>query len=284
MTTMTTPSARVPILTYHGRNVFGSAYANNDHVALASDLQTITARGWRIAPLTDVVDAFLAGRVPRDTLCLTFDDGTDYDVRALDDPDHGLQPGLLNLLAAFQARHPGAQPGLRGTAFVIASPDARHAMDVECVHGRGWMGETWWKDAVDGGLMDIGNHSWDHNHEAVPVVAQRNQQKGNFHCIDSEADAEAQIRQAHAYIAARAPCAANDLFCYPYGHVAPYLRDTYLPAQAASAKPFVRAAFGTDAGCLTPTSDRWNLPRYVCGWHWKSPGELGALLDAARAG
>ncbi len=277
-------SPRVPILTYHGRNVFGADYARNDHVALRSDLETITARGWRIAPLTEVVDTFLAGNVMRDTLCLTFDDGTDYDVRALDDPEHGPQPGLLNVMADFQRAHPGAQPGLRATAFVIASPDARHAMDVMCVHGRGWMSEAWWKDAVAGGLIDIGNHSWDHNHEAVPVVAQRNQEKGNFFCIDTEADADAQIRRAHAYIAARAPCAANALFCYPYGHVSAYLRDTYLPVQAASGAPFVRAAFGTDAGYLSAESDRWNLPRFVCGWHWTSPEALGAILDAARAG
>lgn len=274
---------RVPILTYHGRNVFGADYAKNDHVALASDLETLTARGWRIAPLTEVVDAFLAGRVPADTACLTFDDGTDYDVRALDDPEHGLQPGLLNILAAFRQKHPGAQPALRATAFVIASPEARHAMDVQCVHGRGWMGEAWWGEVVAGGLMDIGNHSWDHNHEAVPVVAQRDQQKGNFHCIDTEADADAQIRRAHAYIAARAQCAANDLFCYPFGHVAEFLRTQYFPAQAADKVPFVRAALGTDAGYLTTGSDRWNLPRFVCGWHWKSPAELGAILDAARA-
>jgi peptidoglycan/xylan/chitin deacetylase (PgdA/CDA1 family) len=270
--------AHVPILTYHGRNVFGNAYANNDHVALASDLETLTRLGWRVARLSTVVDAYLTGRVPTKTVCLTFDDGTDYDVFDLEDPEHGLQIGFLNILKRFQARFPGAQPELNATSFVIASPKARHAMDVHCVHDKGWMNETWWPTAAASGLLDIANHSWDHNHEVVPVVAQRHQQKGNFYCIDNFDDAEAQIRAAHHYIAMRAPNPAADLFCYPYGHVTPYLRDEYLPAQLLSAQPIARAAFGTDAGFMQADSPRWNLPRLVCGWHWKSPAELEALL------
>jgi len=27
-------------------------------------------------------------------------------------------------------------------------------------------------------------------------------------------------------------------------------------------------------------SDRWALPRSVCRWHWKTPDELEALLEA----
>jgi hypothetical protein len=29
------------------------------------------------------------------------------------------------------------------------------------------------------------------------------------------------------------------------------------------------------------TSDRWNLPRYICGWHWRSPEALRAILESA---
>jgi hypothetical protein len=38
------------------------------------------------------------------------------------------------------------------------------------------------------------------------------------------------------------------------------------------------AAFGDGATPVTPASDRWNLPRYICGWHWKKPDELRAIL------
>lgn len=277
-------AALVPILTYHARNVYGASYEKNDHVALASDLVTLTELGWRVERLSSVVDAFLSGQVPRKTVCLTFDDGTDYDFRELNDPQYGPQPGFLGVFRQFQARFPGAQPTLHATSFVIASPEARQAMDTHCVYGRGWMGDGWWQEALASGMMGIGNHSWDHNHEVVPVVAQRNQEKGNFFCIDTFDDAEAQIRRAHAYIAERAPNAAVDLFCYPYGHVPPYLRDTYLPTQGRSFAPIVRAAFGTEAGFLGAASDRWNLPRLVCGWHWKSPKDLQQWLAKAESG
>lgn len=281
---MVSMAPQVPILTYHARNVYGNAYANNDHVALASDLETLTRNGWRIDRLSAVIDAFLSGKLPEKTVCLTFDDGTDYDVFELVDPVHGLQPGFLEILKRFQTRFPGAQPALHATSFVIASPEARLAMDKHCVHDRRWMNDHWWAGAVASGLIGIGNHSWDHNHEVVPIVAQRNQEKGNFYCIDTFEDAEKQVRQAHDFIAARAPNAALDLFCYPYGHVAPYLRDVYFPAQANSANRIVRAALGTDEGFLHAGSDRWNLPRLVCGWHWKSPDSLEQWLLKAESG
>jgi hypothetical protein len=30
---------------------------------------------------------------------------------------------------------------------------------------------------------------------------------------------------------------------------------------------------------MNAASDRWKLPRYVCGWHWKSPQELTSILS-----
>ena len=46
---------RVPVLTYHSMNVDGRDYANNDHVALAADLEWLHARAWQIVPLRAVV-------------------------------------------------------------------------------------------------------------------------------------------------------------------------------------------------------------------------------------
>ena len=181
----------------------------------------------------------------------------------------------------FATKNPNTQLHLHATSFVIASPNARAAMDRACVFDRGWMNESWWPEAVATGLVGIANHSWDHNHECMDRVAQRNQEKGNFFCIDTQADADAQIRDAARYIVTRAPNPSAGLFGYPYGHVNDFLRKDYLPSQAASDEPFVNAAFSTDAGCITRDSDRWNLPRYVCGWHWKSSAELQAILLAA---
>ncbi len=270
----------VPVLTYHARNIVGNNYADNDHVAFASDLELITGLGWKIVPLHRVVDAFLGGAVSlgEKALALTFDDATDFDFRDLPYPTAGPQRSMLNIMRDFAAAHPGAQPDLHATSFAIASPAAREAMDRICILGHGWMSDSWWPDAVASGLIGIANHSWDHTHTAVERVAQRNQEKGNFFCIDNEADADAQIREAARFIECRAPSPSVALFGYPYGEVNEFLSRDYLPRQAASETPFVKAAFSTNAGRMSATSDRWNLPRYVCGWHWKSSDDLARLL------
>lgn len=270
----------VPILTYHARNIYGNDYANNDHVALASDLELISALGWQIAPLYRIVDTYLgdASPLPEKTLALTFDDATDFDFHDLPHPTAGRQRSMLNIMRDFALKQPGVQPELHATSFAIASPVARADMDRVCILGRAWMNDAWWPDAVASGLMGIANHSWDHTHEAVDRVAQRNQEKGNFFCIDNEADADVQIRDSARFIEARAPSPSVALFGYPYGHVNEYLSREYLPRQATSSAPFVKAAFGTDAGKIHSASNRWNLPRFVCGWHWKSGDELARLL------
>lgn len=273
----------IPVLTYHALNITGNDYANNDHVAFASDLELITRLGWRVQPLHKIVETlFVRDETPPDkTLAISFDDATDFDYADLPHPTAGMQRSMLNIMRDFQAKYPDAQPHLHATSFVIASPDARQAMDREYVWNKSWITERWWADAVATGLMGIANHSWDHNHVCVDRVAQHSQEKGNFFCIDSIEDANAQIREAARYIAQRAPNASVALFGYPYGHVNEFLSGDYLPRQAGSENPFVNAAFGTDAGYVTPGSNRWNLPRFVCGWHWKSSEELEKLLSGA---
>ena len=54
------------------------------------------------------------------------------------------------------------------------------------------------------------------------------------------------------------------------------LRD-YLPNRTAEHR--LRAAFGTDPRPVGFDSDRWNLPRFVCGAHWRSPDALVRLLE-----
>lgn len=271
---------RIPVLTYHALNIAGNDYANNDHVAFAADLELITERGWHVAPLHRIVDELLGATntLPAKTIAISFDDATDFDFHDLAHPEHGLQRSMLNIMRDFAARHPGAQPDLHATSFVIASPEARATMARLRVFDRQWMNDNWWAAAVASGLMGIANHSWDHTNEVLEVVAQRNQEKGNFFCIDTEGDADAQIRRAAEFIAGKAPNASASLFGYPYGHVNRYLPCEYFPRQARADTPFVQAAFGTGAGFITRGSDRWNLPRFVCGWHWKSADQLAAIL------
>ena len=271
---------RVPVLTYHSINIGGNDYANNDHVALAADLRLIHRKGMRIVPLARVVDVLL-GEAPasdvENAVALTFDDGSWFDWHDLDHPSCGPQRGFAGILRDFIAET-GAPA--HATSFVIVSPDARAVLDRTCLVGRGWWDDTWWRDAQREGLIAIESHSWDHNHDTLPRTARLDPRKGTFHAIDSHADADAEIRQAADWLDAHLQPHRASLFAYPYGETNDYLAGEYLPRHAREHR--VRATFGTGASFVESNSERWNLPRFVCGPHWRSTGELERLLDATR--
>lgn len=273
----------IPILTYHALRIESRDYHLNDHIALREDLRLLTALGWRIIPALEVVRLLTepSAAWPEKCVAITLDDGTNFDYEDLLHPQFGQQRGMLNILRDFAADFPGAQADLHATSFVIASKAARETMDRCCIVGRGWMSDHWWQPAVASGLMHIANHSWDHCHDSLAQIAQREQRKGTFVGIDNQSDADAQIKAAAAAIAKVAPNPGVELFAYPYGHANPYLLDQYLPQQAESASPFVQAAFSTEPGPVMRTSGRWWIPRYVCGHHWKSPEQLQAILREA---
>jgi hypothetical protein len=270
---------RVPVLTYHAANVAGGDYAGNDHVALAADLAMLARDGWRIVPLRWVAEQRL-GRAARDLrrcVALSADDGTRLDVDDVDWPGVGPQRGFLGLLHDAAAAHPALAPHL--TSFVIADPAARAVLDRDCLPGLGWMGEAWWATAAASGRIDIGCHSWDHNHAALPAPGAGGMARGDFFQVDDAVRARAQVDRAVEYIDARIAPARCALFAYPYGHAGDYLRGEYLPAHGP--RLGLLAAFGVQGEPVHDDSDPWHLPRYVCGWHWKSPGELRALLAEA---
>ncbi|HMM57626.1 MAG: hypothetical protein DYH18_07765 [Xanthomonadales bacterium PRO7] len=270
---------RVPILTYHAVNIAGNDYANNDHVAFAADLRLIDDLGLRIVPLHWVVDQLL-GSADRDLsrcVALTCDDGSDFDWFDLDHPTYGSQRSLFNAMMDFIAeRGAVAQPDLHLTCFVIASREARDHLDRNCLAGRDWMRDAWWKPALASGRIAIENHSFDHNHAAIPSPGIDGMQRGSFHPVDTYKRADAEIAQATRLIDAAIAPARTTLFCYPYSHVNDYLRTDYFPRHQS--EHGMRAAFGDGATPVTQASDRWNLPRYICGHHWKSPDELRAIL------
>lgn len=272
---------RVPILTYHGVNISGNEYASNDLLAFAADLRLIDDLGLRIVPLHWVVEQLL-GEAKRDLsgcVALTCDDGSDFDFRDLDHPTHGPQRGLLGCMRDFIAeRGADAQPNLHITSFVIASPQARDDMDRACLAGKGWMDDAWWIVAQQSGLISIENHSWDHNHTAVTAPGIDGMPRGSFMDVDSHARASAEIAAAARFIDERIAPQQTRLFCYPFSHVPAYLHDEYLPN--FQHEHGMVAAMGDGAQPVDENSDRWNLPRYICGWHWKSPNELRSILAA----
>lgn len=271
---------RVPVLTYHSNNIAGNDYADNDHVALGADLRLIHRLGSRVVPLSMVVDALLGEAPPaavEGAVALSFDDGSWFDWHDIDHPSCGPQRGFAGVLRDVAAETGAA---VHATSFVIVSPDARATLDRTCLAGRGWWGDDWWRSAVDEGLLAIESHSWDHNHHTLPVTAQREQRKGTFRTIDSWADADAELRQAADWLDRRLAPRRASLFAYPYGETSDYLLREYLPDHTHEHR--LRAAFGTDPAPVTATSPRWNLPRYVCGQHWRDSGGLERLLGELR--
>lgn len=280
MTAGTSRGHGVPVLTYHAGLVEGPAYHQNDHVALAADLRVIAASGRRVVPLRWVVDALL-GRRDWATLvgavALSCDDGTAFDaVRGRVYGAHGPQPSLLGVLEDWIAEQPGARAEAQITSFVIASPEARAAMDRACLFDAGDLGSDWWPAARATGRFAFGSHGWDHNHPVLPPEPAIGLVRGDFHTVDDATKAEYEIAQAQAFLA-DALGEAPRLFAYPFGHVPPFLRDTWLPARGAAIG--LEAAFDTTPAPVVPGAHRWQLPRYVCRWHWRSPEGLARLLD-----
>jgi peptidoglycan/xylan/chitin deacetylase (PgdA/CDA1 family) len=265
------------ILTYHSQNILGAHAIVNDHEVFAGDLEALHASGRRIVSLDDLVD-WLDHETGDDLdrcVCLTFDDGCDFDVRDIEWPGAGMQRSLLGIMRDFQDRFgQTAQPGLHATSFVIASPDARRLIDRGSLLGRGWMSDDWWASANDSGLMRIASHGWDHNH---PDLGPGPSRRGGFGAVNDLDQCETQVIQAARFIESKTG-RWPDLFAYPFGESSQFMRDVFFPGQ--SARHRCRAAFGTHPGAVDGDADRWNLPRLVCGRDWKTSQELIGLLDS----
>jgi peptidoglycan/xylan/chitin deacetylase (PgdA/CDA1 family) len=166
------------------------------------------------------------------------------------------------------------------TSFAIVSPAAREILDAKCMIGKRWWNDGWWKEANDSNLMGIANHSWNHNHDALPTPAFADVRPGTFRTVDREEVAEFEIAQASAYLHRHAPGPSAALFAYPYGEWNDYLLREYFPQHAR--RIGVDAAFSDQPEPWTASSDRWCLPRYIFRRDWKSPDDLRAILRQAR--
>jgi peptidoglycan/xylan/chitin deacetylase (PgdA/CDA1 family) len=272
---------KAAILAYHSQNIAGNDTYNNDHVALAADLDALHAAGCRFVSLATLINAVFADAPPASEaplICLTFDDGCDFDVRTLEFPGHGLQPGLLQIMEDFVTRQGGAaQPGLHATSFVIASPEARRLIDSKSLFGSSHMSDDWWRKADAHPMMAIGNHGWDHNH---PDLEEEHYPRGGFEQVSSLEDCHQQVVGAAEFIGQKTGRRPR-FFAYPFGESSDYIRDEYFPLRGD--EHGCLAALGTDPGLVSTQSNRWNLPRFVCGRDWPTPSELLATLDLSPA-
>ena len=280
------------VLTYHSHRILGTEYAHNDHVALPVDLDIIARSGRRIvslATLVDTIDAHQSGARTTDDgatlVALTFDDGPEWDFVDFTHPAFGKQRSFASAMRDFLESELGrAQPETCATSFVIASPEARYVMettfDAEYTFlQQGALNDAWWAPATASGLIDIGNHSWDHLHPALESVAHSRQARGDFTQVTGAEDADAQIREAMRYINERTSGRAAPFFAYPYGHSNAYLADVYLPREGRGMG--LRAAFTTEPAVIDGAQRVWRLPRFTCGHHWRSAEGLAAILSGA---
>ncbi len=261
---------RARVLTYHSGN-------DLDFRQLPDDLETVAAAGYRFIPLVALARALVERKLhelPERAACLSFDDGIDADFVDLDHPHRGFQPSFYRIMRKFAARHPSAT--VHATSFVIASTVARATIEERDMLGYPWMSDRWWQPALASGYFHIGNHSWDHLSATLDSVLQRDNCRGTFRCIDCEADADAQLVKSRRLIELIAPNPATALFAFPYGEPSEYLVHDYLPGRAD--KHGVLAAFGVGTEPVHAGSNRWCLPRIVCGVDWKERDNLRALL------
>ena len=259
-----------------------NTYAENDHLALAADLETISGLGLKIIPLSQVVDwhqGLLADEEVAGSVAITFDDGAWFDFYDLDHPTCGMQRSMFNILKDFNDQS-GQVLQAHASSFVISSPKARASLDKTGLIGKGWWGDQWWREAASSGILDVECHSWDHVHPELETVAQQNQLKGDFSQVKNFADAEVQIKQAGEYIAGVLDGNRPALFAYPYGSVSDYVVKEYLPENRS--RHGFRAAFTTDPRAVSGTDNIWLLPRFVFGRDWTSVQGLKSILNKSE--
>ena len=278
---------RLAILTYHPIHIVDATYQGSDLVALARDLETIERVGLPVVSLDQAIApgesaALLQANGPGAAVAITFDDGSVFDYVDHDHPTCGWQRSAATILRDASRRlsclrH--ARPF--ASTFVIASPDARAELDRTDYFGGDYWPDSWWRAAAGDGTLGVESHSWDHNHPSLARTVQRDNVRGTFRNIETFAEAEAEIAQSVEYIARTAGVSPR-FFAYPWGESNAYLAQEYLPRRGRELG--LVAAFGSSPGPVTRASDRWAVPRYVCGHDWKQPEALEALLSEFARG
>jgi peptidoglycan/xylan/chitin deacetylase (PgdA/CDA1 family) len=269
---------KIPVLTYHSANISGNEYQSNDHVALHHDLEILNNLGYQVIPARWLVD-WLTGCKNLDQsgryVVITFDDGASLDFHDWVHPEHGFQKSFFNILKDFSDQHPKQQPNVHASCFVIASRQARKNIQDKALAGHPLLGDEWWIDAENTSLLSIENHSWDHNHSACEETAQKSGTTGRFDVIDSYKECDIEVRQASEFIQ-EIVGEKQLLFAYPWGQYNEYLAHEYFPQFRNEHK--AQAAFIVEPEHVNLQTNRWLIPRYVCGEHWRSQEQLADII------
>lgn len=154
---------KAAILAYHTGEVYGcNAYATANY-ALKQDLQMMYNNGFTVVPLRWMIGWGTGTRpstsMPSKPVAITFDDGPFTDWYDGHPACPGLESARTVLVGAANA-YPGLFADMPyATSFVIASPATRALF--------GYMPDDWWGAAKASGIIDIQNHSTDHDTPAI---------------------------------------------------------------------------------------------------------------------
>lgn len=273
---------RGAIFCYHSQNCGGYDSIQSDHVALAENLELVARYRLPIVSLHEVALSLRQPdvcHIPSPFVAFSCDDGTKLDWVDYQHPLFGCQRSFANIMRDHCSKYSVSGKALI-TSFVIASPEARSLIDEGCYEGLRLSTEEWWLEASLEGLMSIENHSWDHAHKMVGGQLISPEDPGSFYNVRSEPLAEAQILQAHEYINSICSGAGHisTLFAYPYGQTNDFLTKEFLPKQGEEAG--ILGAFSTAAEFVSKDTERFAIPRLVCGEHWRLPCEFEDILTA----
>jgi len=291
-------SGKVPVLMYHSHySVAPCDYPHHASMALAQDLELLNSKGFTVVPVYWITQWALGdldgSALPDKVVGLTFDDGADTDWIDNIIPSHPCAPlkSFRAVLQDFKAAHPSLPwYSPHASSFVIGSPVARSV-----IFGP-YMNDSWWAAANASGLIEIYNHSADHDHITltsgpywdpdlstnIPILGYSSSPSwsggGNFLGIDNYESSTREIVNSSSYIATKIG-AMPDLFAYPNGNASNYLRYTYFPYYTSEHHTY--AAYSTVPTYVTRSSERYFMPRISHFTDWTTPAQLSAILDGA---
>lgn len=271
----------IPVLCYHSWTI-GDSYKTDNHLAMEQDLIELAKRGYQILPVERLVSV-LKGDEPASAIahnklvCITFDDGKRWDFYDGYRKDGSQIKSFRTILSESRSAVPTFLSGARSVAFVIASPEERLNLSLAVNEPYSVLTDDWWQKSAAEGIVGIANHSWDHLHVALTNVRQADNKKGSFFDIETYADAKGQIIDAQSVVDRITGNRSVPVFGYPYGHVSSYLKESFFPEHGN--RIGINGALSTAGKPVDNECCIWDIPRFVCGYHWKSSADFSTLLN-----
>jgi peptidoglycan/xylan/chitin deacetylase (PgdA/CDA1 family) len=265
----------IPVFAYHSQNIANNDYFGNDHVAFQEDVAFLVENKFHFLSALELVLALRAGTfhtLPKKSVVITFDDGPVYDAKDFIHPLYGYQKSMSNIMQEVPGR--GFlfwKKRISATSFVIASDLARSEIGSNGPNDN-YLSNDFWSDRRN--LLQIAVHGWDHVH---PLSTEANNYPESLERFDRISDlgyADLQVKRAAEKIKKISGVKYSPVFAYPYGMYSDFFVEHYFPRQSE-----VLGAFTVDGKYCDDQTNVWKIPRFVCGFHWKSKREFESIIS-----